>query len=101
MNYKRYIRHRALIFGSMSALRAAQKITSDLEPHNVSRYGTTIYEQAYNYYQVRFKKQTLLKIVIFILLILPLPVLFYKNVAVNAALAAYYTILSYYMRKGY
>lgn len=101
MDYKKYIRHRAWMFGSMSAMKAAQKITMDLESHNVSRYGSTLYEQAYNYYQVRYKRQTMLKLIIFLALALPLPLLFIDMILIKAILASYYTILSHYMRKGY
>ena len=56
MNYKKFIKHRAFLYGTLSAHKAAEKILSGLEPTYRSRYGSSLYEQAYNYYKILHDK---------------------------------------------
>jgi hypothetical protein len=100
MNYKEYIKYRAILFGSVSPLVASKRILRKLNSSQVCEYGEDVYEQAYNYYQVRYKNQILHKLLIIILILWPLPLIFkLQLLPIKAIFALYYTGVSYYLRK--
>ena len=100
MNYKKFIQHRCLLFGTFSASKAARKITRKLEPSNIARYGSNLYEQAYNYYMITRKRYYgfwILFAVVIILAILNF-VFLDKAIWLSAALT---TLFMYWMRGDY
>ena len=56
MDYKKFVKRRRILFGTLSTNKAAIKMLEGLNPSTVGRYGTQLYEQAYNYYMVTRKK---------------------------------------------
>ena len=69
MDYKKFVKRRRILFGTLSTNKTAIKMLEGLNPSTIGRYGTQLYEQAYNYYMVTRKKYYGYKVLVALLVV--------------------------------
>lgn len=67
---RRYLRRRAILFGTLSVHKMAEKIVSNIPKGQENRWGTSLYDRAYNYYQLVYKRCMLPTIMLLLSIVL-------------------------------